>query len=108
MTNRNVVESASVPGSRQLPVKEAAEPARQQTGLPEQTPTAPAMETRDAKDAPARDAGSKDTGPKDAVSKDAGGSASRLGWLDVLRGVAALAVVFDHVSYYTLQHVRQL
>jgi len=30
----------------------------------------------------------------------------RLGWLDVLRGVAALAVVFDHLSYYVLQHVR--
>src|SRR6476659_4714465 len=98
MTNRNVVESASVPGSRQLPVKEAAEPARQQAGLPEQTPgAAPAKDTKDTKGAPARDAGSKDTGPKDAVSKDAGGSASRLGWLDVLRGVAALAVVFDHV-----------
>jgi len=104
-----------VPGSRQLPVKEAAEPARQQAGLPEQTPgAAPAKDTKDTKDtkgakgAPARDAGSKDTGPKDAVSKDAGGSASRLGWLDVLRGVAALAVVFDHVSYYTLQHVREL
>src|SRR5581483_7803388 len=103
MTNRNVVESASVPGSRQLPVKEAAEPTRQQAGLPEQTPAAPAKDARDA-----RGAGSKDTGPKDAVSKDSGSSASRLGWLDVLRGVAALAVVFDHVSYYTLQHVREL
>jgi peptidoglycan/LPS O-acetylase OafA/YrhL len=30
----------------------------------------------------------------------------RLAWLDVLRGVAALAVVFDHLSYYVLQHVR--
>ena len=30
----------------------------------------------------------------------------RLAWLDVLRGVAALAVVFDHLSYYLLQHVR--
>src|SRR5690349_6442331 len=98
MTNRNVVESASMPGSRQLPVKEAAEPTRQQAGLPDQTPAAPA----------AKDAGPKDTGPKGAASKDAGGSASRLGWLDMLRGVAALAVVFDHVSYYTLQHVRQL
>jgi peptidoglycan/LPS O-acetylase OafA/YrhL len=105
-------------------VKEAAEPTRQQAGLPGQTPAAPAKDVpakdakaakaapakaaKAAKAAPAKDAGSKDTGPKDAVSKDAGGSASRLGWLDVLRGVAALAVVFDHVSYYTLQHVRQL
>src|SRR5690242_13272237 len=109
MTNRNVVESASVPGSRQLPVKEAAEPTRQQAGLPDQTPAAPATKgASSAKDAPRKDAGPKDAGPKGAVSKDAGGSASRLGWLDVLRGVAALAVVFDHVSYYTLQHVREL
>jgi len=34
--------------------------------------------------------------------------ASRLGWLDLLRGVAALAVVFDHLSYYVLQHVRDV
>jgi peptidoglycan/LPS O-acetylase OafA/YrhL len=34
------------------------------------------------------------------------GPGRRLGWLDVLRGVAALAVVFDHLSYYVLQHVR--
>src|SRR2546430_2888447 len=33
---------------------------------------------------------------------------SRLAWLDVLRGLAALAVVFDHVSYYALQHVRHI
>jgi peptidoglycan/LPS O-acetylase OafA/YrhL len=33
---------------------------------------------------------------------------SRLAWLDVLRGLAALAVVFDHTSYYALQHVRHI
>ena len=93
MTNRNVVESASMPGSRQLPVKEAAEPARPQAGPREHAPAVPMPGS----------AGSKDAGPKDA-----GASASRLGWLDVLRGVAALAVVFDHISYYTLQHVREL
>jgi peptidoglycan/LPS O-acetylase OafA/YrhL len=32
--------------------------------------------------------------------------ASRLAWLDLLRGIAALAVVFDHLSYYLLEHVR--
>ena len=32
--------------------------------------------------------------------------ASRLGWLDALRGFAALFVVFDHLSYDVLQHVR--
>src|SRR5437588_4906880 len=33
---------------------------------------------------------------------------TRLAWLDMLRGLAALAVVFDHISYYALQHVRSL
>ena len=33
-------------------------------------------------------------------------SAARLGWLDVLRGLAALCVVFDHLSYYVLQPAR--
>jgi peptidoglycan/LPS O-acetylase OafA/YrhL len=74
-----------VPGSRQLPVKEGNEPAGRPAGLAEQAPA-----------------------PAASVSPDAGGSARRLGWLDMLRGVAALAVVFDHVSYYTLQHVRSL
>jgi peptidoglycan/LPS O-acetylase OafA/YrhL len=36
----------------------------------------------------------------------AAGTSSRLGWLDLLRGIAALFVVFDHLSYYLLQHVR--
>jgi peptidoglycan/LPS O-acetylase OafA/YrhL len=39
-------------------------------------------------------------------TKAAAGTAHRLAWLDVLRGVAALCVVFDHLSYYVLQHVR--
>src|SRR5438876_8504009 len=33
---------------------------------------------------------------------------TRLAWLDMLRGLAALALVFDHTSYYALQHVRSL
>jgi peptidoglycan/LPS O-acetylase OafA/YrhL len=53
-------------------------------------------------------AGPNETAPSGPAPKDAGSPASRLGWLDVLRGVAALAVVFDHVSYYSLQHVRSL
>jgi peptidoglycan/LPS O-acetylase OafA/YrhL len=32
----------------------------------------------------------------------------RLAWLDALRGVAALFVVFDHLGYYVLQHVRHI
>ena len=57
----------------------------------------------------ARPPAPKPAGPsaQDAV-KDAAGSASRLGWLDVIRGIAALAVVFDHTSYYALQHVRSV
>src|SRR5256884_5434398 len=93
MPTRNFVESASVPGSRQLPVKGAADPPRQQAGPPERAPAAPVPES---------------ASPKDASPKDAGGSASRLGWLDVLRGIAALAGGFDHVRYYTLQHVPEL
>jgi peptidoglycan/LPS O-acetylase OafA/YrhL len=34
------------------------------------------------------------------------GSANRLAWLDVLRGLAALFVVFDHLSYYVLLPAR--
>jgi peptidoglycan/LPS O-acetylase OafA/YrhL len=33
-------------------------------------------------------------------------SGKRLAWLDALRGIAALCVVFDHLSYYVLQHAR--
>jgi peptidoglycan/LPS O-acetylase OafA/YrhL len=44
--------------------------------------------------------------PPQTPAKPASGSGSRLAWLDVLRGLAALAVVFDHLSYYVLQHVR--
>jgi len=39
-------------------------------------------------------------------SPAAAGTPSRLAWLDLLRGIAALFVVFDHLSYYLLQHVR--
>jgi peptidoglycan/LPS O-acetylase OafA/YrhL len=34
------------------------------------------------------------------------GTGARLAWLDVLRGLAALAVVFDHAGQHVLQHVR--
>ena len=44
--------------------------------------------------------------PSRLPAKDAAGPGTRLAWLDVLRGVAALAVVFDHAGYYVLQHVR--
>ena len=32
----------------------------------------------------------------------------RLAWLDALRGIAALFVVFDHVGYHVLQHLREV
>lgn len=44
--------------------------------------------------------------PRPAPERTATGT--RLAWLDVLRGLAALAVVFDHISYYVLQHVRHI
>ncbi len=50
-------------------------------------------------------AGPTQTGAKDDAAKD-GGSGNRLAWLDVLRGLAALCVVFDHLSYYVLQPAR--
>ncbi|HET9971414.1 MAG TPA: acyltransferase [Streptosporangiaceae bacterium] len=37
---------------------------------------------------------------------DAVASPARLAWLDALRGIAALCVVFDHLSYSVLQPVR--
>jgi peptidoglycan/LPS O-acetylase OafA/YrhL len=84
MTERNVVESASVPETRQFPARDLARPrAKEPAGPPAQD------------GAKARDAAKA-------------GSAGRLGWLDVLRGIAALAVVFDHTSYYVLQHVRSV
>jgi peptidoglycan/LPS O-acetylase OafA/YrhL len=46
--------------------------------------------------------------PPRRPAPEAAGRRTRLAWLDVLRGLAALAVVFDHISYYVLQHVRHL
>jgi peptidoglycan/LPS O-acetylase OafA/YrhL len=44
--------------------------------------------------------------PPRPATKQAAGSGTRLGWLDVLRGLAALAVVFDHAGQHVLQHLR--
>jgi peptidoglycan/LPS O-acetylase OafA/YrhL len=71
--------------ARQLPLKDLARPLAKEPARP-----------------PAKDAA------KETAAKETEGSASRLGWLDVLRGIAALAVVFDHTSYYVLQHVRSV
>ena len=46
--------------------------------------------------------------PSQLAATDAARPGDRLAWLDVLRGLAALAVVFDHLSYYVLQHVRAI
>ena len=48
------------------------------------------------------------SGPPQPSPQVAAGTGSRLAWLDVLRGLAALAVVFDHASYYVLHHVRTI
>jgi peptidoglycan/LPS O-acetylase OafA/YrhL len=44
--------------------------------------------------------------PAQITVPDTAGPRARLAWLDVLRGLAALAVVFDHLSPNVLQHVR--
>ena len=46
--------------------------------------------------------------PPPPPGPDAAGPGRRLAWLDVRRGVAALAVVFDHASPHVLQHVRAM
>ena len=46
--------------------------------------------------------------PSRSSARDATGTGTRLAWLDVLRGLAALAVVFDHASYHVLHHVRTI
>ena len=65
-------------------------------------PTGNAVESppvaRPTQTPPGAQDGAKDGGEK--------GQATRLGWLDVLRGLAALCVVFDHLSYYVLQPER--
>jgi peptidoglycan/LPS O-acetylase OafA/YrhL len=40
------------------------------------------------------------------ATRETAGTVNRLAWLDVLRGLAALCVVFDHLTYFVLQHVR--
>src|SRR5436305_5453654 len=84
MTERNVAESASVPETRQFPARDLARPRAKEPAGP-----------------PAQDGAKARDGAK-------AGSAGRLGWLDVPRGTPALAVVFDHTSYYVLQHVRSV
>ena len=42
----------------------------------------------------------------DAVPRVTGAPPARLAWLDALRGIAALCVVFDHLTYSVLQPVR--
>jgi peptidoglycan/LPS O-acetylase OafA/YrhL len=47
-------------------------------------------------------------GPPQTMQQGAGVAerGNRLAWLDVLRGLAALSVVFDHLSYYVLVPAR--
>jgi peptidoglycan/LPS O-acetylase OafA/YrhL len=44
--------------------------------------------------------------PSQAPAKDPAGTGARLAWLDVLRGLAALAVLVDHGGYVVLHSVR--
>ena len=48
------------------------------------------------------------SGPPRSSAPNAAATGARLAWLDVLRGLAALAVVFDHASYVVLHHVRTI
>src|SRR2546421_6090738 len=51
------------------------------------------------------------SGPSPSLRRpapEAGATGTRLAGLAMLRGLAALAVVFDHISYYALQHVRHI
>ena len=45
-------------------------------------------------------------GPSDPGTPPAAAGTHRLAWLDALRGIAAICVVFDHLTYYVLQHAR--
>jgi peptidoglycan/LPS O-acetylase OafA/YrhL len=42
------------------------------------------------------------------IAAPPGSGKRRLAWLDALRGIAALCVVFDHLSYHDLEHVHTL
>ena len=42
-----------------------------------------------------------------AVTNQTAGAGSRLGWLDVLRGIAALAVVFDHFGAFIPTRIQK-
>jgi peptidoglycan/LPS O-acetylase OafA/YrhL len=44
--------------------------------------------------------------PPPAPAAGTSAPGKRLAWLDALRGIAALFVVFDHLSYVVLQHAR--
>ena len=69
------------------------------TPMPEPSPARSAVSAKVAD--PARSAL-----PAKAADPAKAAPGRRLAWLDLLRGIAALAVVFDHLGYYVLQHVR--
>src|SRR5262245_20730048 len=46
--------------------------------------------------------------PPRGSATDATGTGTRLAWLDVAHGLAALAVVFDHAGYHVLHHARTI
>src|SRR5205823_3840251 len=99
MTNRNAVGSGSVSASAQ----------QSQLAREAEAGAATEAEAGAATDAGAATEAETDARPGSATATTtavAGGAANRLAWLDVLRGIAALCVVFDHLGYYVLQHVR--
>jgi peptidoglycan/LPS O-acetylase OafA/YrhL len=70
-------------------------------------PTRDRMASRPAKEetAPRSERGHRTSGSAQPDAQ-AGTRAPRLAWLDALRGIAALLVVFDHLTAYVLQRVN--
>jgi peptidoglycan/LPS O-acetylase OafA/YrhL len=69
----------------------------------------PASHLRDGSQSDMRQAGPAATAPFQRTAQpppSRGVAGARLLWLDALRGIAALCVVFDHLSRYVLQHAR--
>jgi peptidoglycan/LPS O-acetylase OafA/YrhL len=66
------------------------------------------MTSRDVVEAGSVSGPSQPLRPPQRPAPERAATGTRLAWLDVLRGLAALAVVFDHISYYVLQHVRHI
>jgi len=91
-----VGDSSLRPGPASLPDSEGSLTQVQAASVPEQR-ARPTTAPEQAQPAAVPDA---------PVPAPPGTSKHRLAWLDALRGIAALCVVFDHLSYHVLQHAH--